>query len=332
MQDIISIIIPVYNSEKYIEKTVQSVLDQSYKEFELLIVDDGSYDNSYQILKLLSKQDSRIHLFHQKNKGVSTARNIALDHATGKYIVFIDSDDYLPKDALKIRIEDINDNDLLITSFQKVDEYGNVIEQEAGNEPITDVICPACEVIDNLFYSGKYGYQGYLWTKLFRKEYIDQGNIRFNSDLAYNEDRLFVLQYLKRCNKVRIIENQTYYYVQRNNSKMGQMTMAFSENMMSDFKAFEIMKDLLPNSSVAKERLCEDEFFSANKWIENGDIKPEYKQYLIELQNSDIKYYLKYSKENNKAKMLIKMLYYRCGAHKAKNNLKSQIQKLLKDR
>lgn len=125
-----SIVCPVYNSEKYLSAAIDSVLEQDYKNWELVLVDDGSLDNSREIMSEYSERDSRIRLVHQDNSGPGAARNAGIEHSTGDYLVFLDSDDRLVPNYLS-RLEPLaNSNDLVFIDVLQVDEYGNAIARE----------------------------------------------------------------------------------------------------------------------------------------------------------------------------------------------------------
>lgn len=137
-KSLISIITPVYNSSKYLEQTLKSVLIQSYSNFEYIIIDDGSTDKSIDIIK--SYEDPRIKLFSQRNCGVSNARNFALTKVTGEYIIYLDSDDTLIPNALEILISNINDNDIIFGGWEDFDNTGRILKSKRteliDNDPI----------------------------------------------------------------------------------------------------------------------------------------------------------------------------------------------------
>lgn len=124
-KNLITVIIPVYNSEKYIEKCLTSVTNQIYKNLEIIVVDDGSSDNSIDIIKNYAKKDNRIKIFSQENQGLSAARNVGLDLATGEYIVFLDSDDWLELDALSVAYEILTENNAEVVIWSYVREYNS---------------------------------------------------------------------------------------------------------------------------------------------------------------------------------------------------------------
>ena len=133
---LISVIVPVYNTEKYIEKCVMSILNQTYKNLEIILIDDGSTDNSPQICDSLAEKDNRIAVIHQPNGGVSSARNIGLDNTHGDYITFVDSDDYIAPNMIEFLSENIGDTNIAMCGYTSVDENGNLSPQE--NVTVTD--------------------------------------------------------------------------------------------------------------------------------------------------------------------------------------------------
>lgn len=124
----ISAIVPVYNSEKYVEQCIESILSQTYQDWELILVDDGSKDNSLSILQEYANRDTRIHVIHQENKGPGIARNVGVDYATGDYIVFIDSDDRVYKDYFNLLSN--KKEDVVFIDVNQVDKNGNIIKKE----------------------------------------------------------------------------------------------------------------------------------------------------------------------------------------------------------
>lgn len=124
----ISVVVPTYNSEKYIGKCIDSILAQTYKHWELIIIDDGSQDDTFCILEKYAKEDCRVHIIHQENQGPGIARNTGIAAAKGEYIVFIDSDDYIENDYFELLAK--HDEDVVFIDVQNVDEQGNVIKKD----------------------------------------------------------------------------------------------------------------------------------------------------------------------------------------------------------
>lgn len=127
MDKMISVIIPIYNMEKYLDRCINSITEQSYKNIEILLINDGSTDNSLKICKKFQKEDERIKFFSMNHQGVSIARNLGIEKAKGKYIMFIDSDDWIEKDTIKTLYENIKNNDMSICSYHRV--FDNHIDQ-----------------------------------------------------------------------------------------------------------------------------------------------------------------------------------------------------------
>lgn len=199
---------PVFNGALTVEKSINSILNQTYKDFEIIIVDDGSKDNSYEILNNISKENENIKLIHKDNGGVSSARNIALSKACGEYIWFFDCDDLAPDNALKILVSSMKDNvDLVIAGYKQNEEevYGRLKGEKSAKEMVTDMITGP----------GSF-YYGVLWNKLYRKEIIDNNNLSFDESVSWCEDLFFNTDYFKHISSVSYIEKIVYNYLFRN--------------------------------------------------------------------------------------------------------------------
>lgn len=210
--ELISIIVPIYNAEKYIERCIKSIIDQDYKDIEIILIDDGSKDNSNKICKKLKEYDDRIKFItNYKNRGVSNARNIGIENSNGKYIAFVDADDYIEKDIyinLYNNIK-INNVDLAVCSYTNSDKKINNLNEEKIRQISKEDFF--IEVLENKQI------KGYVHNKLFKSEIIKEKNIRFNEKVYICEDLLFVCEYAKYCNKI-IINNKKLYHYLRNES------------------------------------------------------------------------------------------------------------------
>jgi len=208
---ILSVIIPVYNVESYLKKCVDSVVEQTLKNIEILAVDDGSTDDSGKILDEYAAKDSRIRVFHERNGGVSRARNIGLENAKGKYVAFVDSDDFLPLDIYESAVDllEAEHCDMLQFSLFWVDEKGNVLKKMQNKTQSID---------SKHFFKAYKSYiiTGIVCDKVFKREKIN-GN-RFLENLPVSEDQLFISMYLDEIDKVKILEKVGYFYYQRDNS------------------------------------------------------------------------------------------------------------------
>ena len=197
----ISVIIPVYNAEKYLRRCIDSVLAQTYKDFELLLIDDGSKDSSGAICDEYAAQDARVRVFHKENGGVSSARNVGLDHAQGEWITFVDSDDYIEENFLK-SFEGNLDADLVV---------GNMVICEDCKLPknINVGILPGIYTHIQSALKGNLNSSAFYapWGKMFRKESI--ADLRFNIKMRIGEDNHFNLLFLSQCKDLHLLSNST---------------------------------------------------------------------------------------------------------------------------
>ena len=195
-EPLISVIVPVYNGENYIDDCIMSVLNQEYKNFELILVNDGSQDGSKEKLNIWEKNNEKIKVIHQSNSGVSVARNTGIEKANGKYLTFIDVDDYISKDFLFYYYNLIKKYDAEIALTPMPQKFSN--HAECTTEKIEDNIKvlsgekAACEM---LYYNIAIG----PWNKLISKELIDKYKIRFNPNLAYGEGFNFSVDCFQRA-------------------------------------------------------------------------------------------------------------------------------------
>jgi len=239
----ISIIVPVYNTEQYLPRCIDSIISQSFTDFELLLIDDGSSDESGTVCDTYSAKDNRIRVFHQENGGVSSARNLGLDNADGEWVYFVDSDDELLPDGLKVLTDNISDEvDVVMAGYEDVDENGNKSCQT--NESRTLILSQRQSV--TTLYAGYglcYFYMGYPWMRLFRNDLIKRINLRFDTEIAIKEDALFVMQYVCRSNGItKFTTRPVYRYFHRLDSVMGITNRVYSIKYVSSFYAFVKMK------------------------------------------------------------------------------------------
>ena len=201
----ISIVIPIYNSEKFIHRCLDSIISQTFKNWECILIDDGSQDDSGYICDEYAKKDKRFKVIHQKNAGSASARNVGLQNSYAKYTAFVDSDDYIENNYLEKLYYTIetNDTDLIICGYVK--------QQVGKKEKITQTSgLKNAESVFEDFLSGQI--KGYLWNKLFKNEIIELHSIKFCEGHNLWEDNLFVLQYLHKSNKIYFISDCIYNY------------------------------------------------------------------------------------------------------------------------
>ena len=214
MKELISIIVPVYNVEKYLEKCVKSIIQQTYENIEIILVDDGSKDNSGKICDELEQKDNRIKVIHKENGGLSDARNAGLKIATGKYIGFVDSDDYIQEDMFETlyKLNKENNSDISIVSYYEIYNEKVISVRDSKKLEILNKI----DAIKELLIDTKI--QSYAWNKLFKRELFN--NIEFPTNKNF-EDIATTLLLFERANKIVLLEDPKYYYIRRDDSIVG---------------------------------------------------------------------------------------------------------------
>lgn len=207
----VTIGIPFFNSVKYLDKCIQSVLAQTFSSWELILVDDGSTDGSYGVCKKYGSRDERIHVIRGTHQGIGEARNKVIDYATGDYLCFMDADDWYEPDYLASLLSNAN-VDLVVCGY-KVDRYnkvGEIITSEDHIQPALSISSERERLrLEQAFSSG---IMCFIWNKLFRMEVIRQYKIRYNS-YPVNEDFIFVLDYMRYTRTVTILPKALYHWV-----------------------------------------------------------------------------------------------------------------------
>lgn len=208
----VSIVVPVYNAAKSIDGMIASVLQQTETTWELILVNDGSTDNSKAIIRRYAENDRRIHLISQPNSGPSVARNAGMAKARAEWIAFIDADDTVTSDYLEKLMHPVGENntiDLVCAGYYEQNRYNR------EGIPLHDFknYFPAVSITPQQFLENIFnGVTGVLWAKLFRKSIIMEGNLTLSNALKLSEDLLFVLQYVKRARAVALVTEPVYYY------------------------------------------------------------------------------------------------------------------------
>lgn len=208
--DKVSIIIPVYNVEDYLEECLNSIKNQIYKNIEILLIDDGSTDNSPEICDRYSELDNRFFVFHRKNSGVSSARNFGLDNATGKFIMFVDSDDYVSENFVKLAVDSYEESAFVTFGYTE-------LYKKKSFEVVSPINYSYMNDLSSLFFMHNY-IGGFCWNKLYLKEIIDTNLIRFDSKIKICEDLYFNLNYLQYVDSLKVINKRLYFYRMRGNS------------------------------------------------------------------------------------------------------------------
>lgn len=205
----ISVVIPVYNAEKYLHRCIESILAQQFKDLELLLIDDGSSDDSGRICDEYATKDERVVVFHRKNSGASASRNFGIEHAKGHYVCFVDADDYVDADYISGMLAAVsNDDDAdICLSGMKRDADGK----------ISQMLCFERQVLQLSDLTSELFYRTILHRgpccKLFRNEILNRQQIRFPEGISFGEDAVFYYQYLLCCKSIAYADNSSYYYV-----------------------------------------------------------------------------------------------------------------------
>ncbi len=253
MENLISIIIPVYNGEKYLSKCIDSILSQTYQNLEIILVDDGSIDSSPKICDEYSKKDNRIKVIHKKNGGVSSARNIGIAESTGDYIGFVDSDDYIELNMYENLFKALKDNNTEISMCGY---------NELENNKITKSIIPnqntisGEELLKDIFEEL---FRPVVWNKLFKRCLFFNGSnqICFPENVTFGEDALMIVSILNATDNISIVHKALYNYNIFNNSLSHNLT---DEKKLSIIYYRDTLKDIcsvkFPNLSNQLDEAC----------------------------------------------------------------------------
>ena len=244
----ISVIIPIFNAAVFLRNCLTSLLAQQEKDWEAILVNDGSSDESAVICEEFVSTDKRFQYFSQTNSGVSSARNLGIQHAKGEWICFLDADDSLPSDSLSTLLEAMKTShaDLVIGGYEIWDQNGKVLYQ------IDDRVSEELDrdgAIALMYKSKYYSYLGYICGKMFRSDILHNLNLSFNPKIYFNEDRLFVTQYLAACNRVLLLTQPVYHYVEHPGSATASRQQGFNENYVTDLEAMILMRETIARFS-----------------------------------------------------------------------------------
>lgn len=290
---LVSIIVPAYNVEKYVGKCLSSLMNQTYTNIEIIVVDDGSADRTSEILDDYSKRDNRINVIHKSNRGVSEARNTGIDVSNGDYIVFVDADDYLDSQYVDymMHLANVADADFCMSKncFTKMKEaqvYTDNIQNLSSDQATALLLSPVVIVG--------------CWNKLFKREFLIKNNLRFSSTLFYGEGLHFITRASVLANVVTVGERKVYFY--RRNNEVSATTKFNIEKLINGEKALNIIKQDIISDSLDVEimwklHMCMFCLGAITK-IEANGCKKQYKK--------EYTYWLKYIRKNYKEIFLSK--------------------------
>ncbi len=256
MNPVVSMIIPVYNAQDSIRRCVESVLNQGYTDFELLLVDDGSTDSSGEICEEYKQKDSRVKVIHKENTGVSDTRNMGLKEAKGQYIQFLDSDDWITPDAtnLMVRAAVESSCDMVIADFYRV--IGERLSHKGDIDK--DGLLTLEEFAGFMMENPADFYYGVLWNKLFKREIIEGYGLSMDKTISWCEDFMFNLEYLRHTKTIYALRVPIYYYVKTKGSLVTQglsLTKTIKMKRMVFEYYHDFYKSVLTEEDYEKNRL-----------------------------------------------------------------------------
>jgi glycosyltransferase involved in cell wall biosynthesis len=229
---LISIIVPVYKAESFLHQCIESILNQDIKDFELILINDGSPDNSGEICEEFAKADARVHVIHKKNEGVSKARNTGIGASTGKFIMFCDADDFVESDWCKEMVNHAKGNSFVISAY-----YLNDLK-DGRNDKQAVFLGKDGDYFSflkkDIFPFYQKHFIGSPWNKIYRSNIIKEHHIRFNEELSIGEDLIFNLDYLKHADdEILVVNKPVYNYVLRGNESLN---VKYHENQFEIYK------------------------------------------------------------------------------------------------
>jgi len=280
----ISVIVPVYNVENYVSKCLDSIIGQTYKNLEIIVVNDGSTDNSGHICEDYAKRDERITLIHQNNQGLSMARNNALDVASGEYMGFVDSDDWIAPDMFFALYDNAaaHEADISMCNFYYVSASGELspYSSESAETKILDGIY---KIAHNIRLSNNC-----VWNRIYRRHLFD--DIRFPKGKAF-EDIFVMHKLVDRANKVVLSPECKYYYLRRED---GITLKKFNLGQMGNLEAYMERHEYISGKYPALEKTCRKHIFQSLLWLmrkaSRDNMLGTYKEALAEYINA-VKHY-----------------------------------------
>lgn len=298
LSPVVSIIVPVYNAEKYLRRCIDSVLAQTYQDFELLLIDDGSKDSSGAICDEYAKKVTRVKVFHKENGGVSSARNVGLDNAKGEYITFVDADDWIKPLYLEHLLRGIEKSDMVIayaTVFRENDNEG--VEEKYLEHDITD------KNFSLLFEENAMSWHTSPWSKLYKRKIIETHRFRFEVDVHLGEDAIFLYSYMLQTRKIKVVCHTDYCYMSEVIGSLTKRTNALQSELVAMQKIHSLVDRMVTErdlSEKARNELNWLKAFYVNRVLNSLYNNKVLREYRIKvLRNLDLKCYVTNIKPNN---------------------------------
>lgn len=291
----VSIIVPVYNVEKYLEDCLKSLVNQTYKNIEIILVDDGSVDESGEICDKWAEKDGRIIVYHKKNEGVSATRNFGIQKAKGKFLMFVDADDMLVLNAIECLVEKMVEKnaELVVCKYQSheyqkwVNKLDLRVKKVSPNVYLQEIMVPDRNIA------------AFVYNRLYLTQIVRENNIRFNQNVRVCEDTLFNYEYMKQVKQIVFIENALYFYRINVDSTMFQKKMnpaKLTANIVFDKILFDAEKiedkKIIAVGCIAYNVILLMQMYKY-KWKDKNDyknVKKHLKIYPIEFMKSRIKF------------------------------------------
>lgn len=269
----VSIIIPVFNKDKYISATIESILRQKFTDYEVIAVNDGSTDNSLQILKKYEEKDSRLFVIDIPNGGVSNARNVGLSYASGEWIQFLDGDDKIDEEYLEnaVEIAEAVNADILFTKFQMVNSIGQVVKEVTVEQTGCFGQNELCGFFANQQYEN--GFYGYISNKLIRKMILDKSGAKFPVGIKLAEDLDFFANLYPVVENAYFLNRNSFYYLQTENNYLFNEKIDYISQLkiQLDIKQWFIRSGCYLNyQRILDKKISDYVFFSLFHALENN--------------------------------------------------------------
>lgn len=251
--DTISVIIPVYNTCRELKRCLDSVCSQTYKNLEIILIDDGSNDGSEDIIDLFSRMDDRVIAIHKENGGESSARNIGLEKSTGNIISFVDCDDWIDCDMYEIMTRIMQDNNLDICACGWVKEFDNKSVEMSNILSVKNMIMNREQFLKKVYMRDSYQGFAYMWNKLYKRNILfDESDKlhKFCEDLSLGGDVEYLAYAALNSKRIKYIDRPFYHYYQRNNSGIHTLT---TKKMRDWLRAYDLVLNMLMNESISAE-------------------------------------------------------------------------------
>lgn len=262
----ISIIVPIFNAAFYLKDCLESIRVQTFQDFEVILVDDGSTDDTIQILEYYSAENHRFQVYHQEHRGVSSARNVGLKYATGEYLCFVDADDQIAPTYIDDLYQAIGEADSSMCGFKKKDSLSHedcVIVPSNKIETLE-------ENLSEFYAADSTDWQRYLWNRMFKRNIVLQNHLRFREDIYYKEDGLFVVQYLCASNGlVQCVDKVLYFYNRNPYGAMSKTSHSFDKKIITNLMAHQLIIQEIRHKGVSDVvlSLANQQAKAACNWI-----------------------------------------------------------------